>query len=190
MSTKGPTIHFFRALANDDAKLTWGKLKDALLERYGELHKGTSQSNFPFCSNRISWRSIFVNLRSRVTHVKPKGMIGKREQRESKHIGNGPPTRSEHKTDRKGNTAWDRVVKHLSYHENNIKRKQKGLCFKCGGLFHPRHQCLGEKIVSHDAEDDDTADGEALVLAVKTEGNDSKEGEMSVMTIVKKCGLA
>lgn len=44
--------------------------------------------------------------------------------------------------------------------------------------------------MSHDAEDDDTADGEALVLAVKTEGNDSKEGEMSVMTIVKKCGWA
>ena len=36
----GPTIHFFKALVEDDEDLTWEKLKDALLERYEGIGEG------------------------------------------------------------------------------------------------------------------------------------------------------
>lgn len=38
---EGHTIHFFRALLDDDEHLTWEKLKEALLERYGNMGEGS-----------------------------------------------------------------------------------------------------------------------------------------------------
>lgn len=37
----GHTIHFFKALMDDDEHLTWEKLKEALLERYGGMGEGS-----------------------------------------------------------------------------------------------------------------------------------------------------
>lgn len=36
LSMDGPTIHFFNSLSNEEEGLTWDRLKEALLERYGE----------------------------------------------------------------------------------------------------------------------------------------------------------
>lgn len=36
----GPTIHFFTTLLEEEEDLTWEKLKDALLERYGGVSDG------------------------------------------------------------------------------------------------------------------------------------------------------
>lgn len=37
----GHTIHFFKALLDEDDQLTWEKLKDAVLERYGGIGEGS-----------------------------------------------------------------------------------------------------------------------------------------------------
>ncbi|MCI08505.1 retrotransposon gag protein [Trifolium medium] len=37
---EGPTIHFFNSLINDEEELTWERLKDALMERYGGNGEG------------------------------------------------------------------------------------------------------------------------------------------------------
>ncbi|PNX89412.1 hypothetical protein L195_g045531, partial [Trifolium pratense] len=37
---EGPTIHFFNSLLNEEEELTWSRLKDALLERYGGHGEG------------------------------------------------------------------------------------------------------------------------------------------------------
>lgn len=53
--------------------------------------------------------------------------------------GSGP--KMDPKQERRGLMARDRGVRHLSY-EEITERRQKGLCFKCGGASHPCHQCL------------------------------------------------
>jgi hypothetical protein len=49
-------------------------------------------------------------------------------------------------------------VRNLSPQEIADRRK-KGLCFKCGGPFHPRHQCpdkdLHVMVLEDDSEDED-----------------------------------
>lgn len=37
----GPTIHFFKAIADEDEHLTWASLKEALLERYVSIGEGS-----------------------------------------------------------------------------------------------------------------------------------------------------
>ncbi|MCI41417.1 hypothetical protein A2U01_0062650, partial [Trifolium medium] len=37
---EGPTIHFFNSLLEDEVELTWERLKDALLDRYGGIGAG------------------------------------------------------------------------------------------------------------------------------------------------------
>lgn len=37
---EGPTIHFFNSMLDDEMELTWEKLKEELLERYGGMGDG------------------------------------------------------------------------------------------------------------------------------------------------------
>ncbi|KAJ1422702.1 hypothetical protein SESBI_12894 [Sesbania bispinosa] len=54
----------------------------------------------------------------------------------------------------------DRGVRHLSYQEL-LDRRQKGLCFKCGGAYHPSHTCPDKQIR----------------IMIMEEGNQENEGE-------------
>ncbi|KAL6516002.1 hypothetical protein OROGR_019307 [Orobanche gracilis] len=47
--------------------------------------------------------------------------------------------------DRKGTWPRDRGTRHLTTAEIS-DRRQKGLCFKCGGKFHPMHQCPDKQL--------------------------------------------
>ncbi|CAI8599296.1 unnamed protein product [Vicia faba] len=90
----------------------------------------------------------------------------KHAQNEKKHIG-----------------PRDRDFKHLSYNEL-MERKQKGLCFKCGGPFHPMHQCpekqLRDLVVEEGGDDVD----ETKFLAIEVDKSDEEDkGEMSVLNL-------
>lgn len=52
----------------------------------------------------------------------------------------GPKNEKTSQGEKKKFWPRDRGFTHLSYQEF-MDRKQKGLCFKYGGLFHPMHQC-------------------------------------------------
>ncbi|MCI09995.1 RNA-directed DNA polymerase (Reverse transcriptase), partial [Trifolium medium] len=62
----------------------------------------------------------------------------------------------------------DRGFTHLSYNEL-LERKQKGLCFKCGGPFHPMHQCPDKQLRVLVMEDEEGEEGEGKLLAVEVE---------------------
>ncbi|MCH83458.1 RNA-directed DNA polymerase (Reverse transcriptase) [Trifolium medium] len=85
--------------------------------------------------------------------------------------------------DRRRAGPRDRGFTHLSYNEL-MDRKQKGLCFKCGGPFHPMHQCPDKQLRLLVIEDEDEEEGEARVLAVEVEEEEEDEkGEMSVLDL-------
>ncbi|GAU25314.1 hypothetical protein TSUD_375770, partial [Trifolium subterraneum] len=67
---------------------------------------------------------------------------------------------------------------------NNIGPKQKGLCFKCGGAFHPMHQCPDKHLKILVVEDEEDEESEARVLAVEVEDSDEeKTGEICELTL-------
>jgi len=86
--------------------------------------------------------------------------------------GSGPNQKGESK-----NGPRDRGVKHLSYNDLLVKR-QKGLCFKCGGIYSPQHRCpekhlkimladeevVGEEGRNLEEEVEDNVDGECHTL--------------------------
>ncbi|XP_058734110.1 uncharacterized protein LOC131605817 [Vicia villosa] len=76
----------------------------------------------------------------------------------------------------------DRGFKHLSYNEP-MERKQKGLCFKCGGPFHPMHQCPDKQLRVLVVEDDGDEEEEAKLLAVEVDESDEEKGEMSLLNL-------
>ncbi|MCH80314.1 Ty3/gypsy retrotransposon protein, partial [Trifolium medium] len=85
--------------------------------------------------------------------------------------------------DKKRTGPRDRGFTHLSYNEL-MERKQKGLCFKCGGPFHPMHKCpekqLRVLVVDEEGEEED----EMKILAVEVEeGEEEEKGEMSVLNL-------
>ncbi|MCI43100.1 RNA-directed DNA polymerase (Reverse transcriptase), partial [Trifolium medium] len=55
-----------------------------------------------------------------------------------------------------------------------MDRKQKGLCFKCGGQFHPMHQCPDKQLRVLIMEDGDGEETEAAVLAVEVDDSDEE----------------
>lgn len=63
-----------------------------------------------------------------------------------------------------------------------MERKQKGLCFKCGGPFHPKHQCPDKHLRVLITEDDETEEGGERVLVVEVEEEES-EGELSILSL-------
>ncbi|GAU42300.1 hypothetical protein TSUD_136860 [Trifolium subterraneum] len=82
--------------------------------------------------------------------------------------------------DRKRSGPRDRGFNHLSYNEL-MERKQKGLCFKCGGPFHPMHQCP-EKQLRVLIVDDEEEEGEIIAVEVDEEEEEGK-GEMSILNL-------
>ncbi|MCH79728.1 Ty3/gypsy retrotransposon protein, partial [Trifolium medium] len=85
--------------------------------------------------------------------------------------------------DRRRGGPRDRGFTHLSYNEL-MDRKQKGLCFKCGGPFHPMHQCPDKQLRLLVIEDEEEEEGEARVLAMEVEEEEENEkGEMSVLEL-------
>lgn len=74
----------------------------------------------------------------------------------------------------------DKGIRHLPYHEL-MDRKQKGLCYKCGGSFHPLHQCPDRQLIIMVLADDGEEEEEAKVLAIEVDDVVETEGECSVM---------
>jgi hypothetical protein len=94
----------------------------------------------------------------------------------------GPRADKPAHSERRRNGYRERGFTHLSYQEM-MDRKQKGLCFKCGGQFHPMHQCP-EKHLKILIVEDEEEEKEAQVLAVEMEeSDDEKVGDMCVLTL-------
>lgn len=56
----------------------------------------------------------------------------------------------------------DKGIRRLSYKEL-IDRRQKGLCFKCGGTYHPSHTCPNKIILEeHNMQDEEEVDSSPL----------------------------
>lgn len=71
----------------------------------------------------------------------------------------------------------------MSYNEL-MERKQKGLCFKCGGPFHPMHQCPEKQLRVLVVDDEEDGEEEAKILAVEVEDTEDEEkGEFSVLNL-------
>ncbi|XP_050906646.1 uncharacterized protein LOC127120280 [Lathyrus oleraceus] len=97
---------------------------------------------------------------------------------------NNPPCDDKPVTgERKKGGARDKGFTHLSYQEL-MNRKQKGLCYKCGGPFHPLHQCPDKQLRVMILDDEDGGEEEAKLLAVEVdESEKERDGEMSVMNL-------
>ncbi|MCH96321.1 retrotransposon gag protein, partial [Trifolium medium] len=63
----------------------------------------------------------------------------------SKENANGPKHERPAQHDRRRNTHRDRGFTQLSYQEI-MDRKKRGMCFKCGGAYHPMHQCPDKQL--------------------------------------------
>ncbi|GAU16969.1 hypothetical protein TSUD_37270 [Trifolium subterraneum] len=99
----------------------------------------------------------------------------------TKNNGSGPKNERQAQYDRKRNTYRERGYAHLSYNEL-MERKQKGLSFKCGGAFHPMHQCPDKQLRVLIVDDEEEAEQGGKLLAVELEDEDeAAQGEMSTM---------
>ncbi|MCI42738.1 RNA-directed DNA polymerase (Reverse transcriptase), partial [Trifolium medium] len=97
----------------------------------------------------------------------------------SKGGGVGPKGDKQAQFDKRRNGIRDRGFTHLSYPEL-LERKQKGLCFKCGGAFHPMHQCPDKQLRVLVLDDDEVEDMEAQIIAVEVDESEEEEkGELS-----------
>ncbi|PNX69554.1 retrotransposon-related protein, partial [Trifolium pratense] len=65
-----------------------------------------------------------------------------------------------------------------------MNRRQKGLCFKCGGPFHPMHQCPDRQLRVLVLDEDAEGETEENVIAVEVDGSDEeKQGEMCILNL-------
>lgn len=62
-----------------------------------------------------------------------------------------------------------------------LHQQQKGLCYRCGGVFHSHHQCLDRQLRAMVLDDDDEDEGEAQVLTANQTDATKLDGECSVM---------
>jgi hypothetical protein len=241
----GSTIHFFKALIEENEGLTWEELKNALLERYGVVSEGNVYeqlaslqqegeveefiedfegliSQVPRLSDE-QFVGYFIHglkegIRGRVRSLITLGPVsrhrlmnvakavereiyGKTSYRTSKkpHYGESRHNRggfhnpgSSHYNGRSFNNdpacvrsdkdhhehggvpsgvktaiandkgeqgRRDKGIRHLSSQEI-AERRHKGLCFKCGGPFHPRHQCPDRQLRVMVTDEDDTMEEE------------------------------
>lgn len=93
-------------------------------------------------------------------------------------------TRTDSKGERRSAGPRDRGIRHLSY-QQFLDRQKRGLCYKCGGAFHPRHQCPDRqlRIMMIDDDDLDLDEGEANVM-LQEEEEEVDEGELSAMSLM------
>ncbi|GAU16304.1 hypothetical protein TSUD_299360 [Trifolium subterraneum] len=101
----------------------------------------------------------------------------------AKSNGIGPQSEKQAQYDRRRNNHRDRGFTQLSYNEI-MERKQKGLCFRCGGAFHPMHQCPDRqlKVLLVDDEEGDEQGGKLLAVEVESDGEEA-QGEMSMLEL-------
>lgn len=263
---EGHTIHFFKALMDDDEHLTWEKLKAALLERYGGIGEGSVfeqlsaltqeagvdeyiqafeglVSQVPKMSDE-QYMGYFIHglqegIKGRVRslktlgpvsrprlmnlaravelelqekrpngsgsrgsgnwhHSRVSGTAGSRSQTSGKGQGNdwvlvrgakegadknGPVMgpKSGFRSEKKSFGPRDRGIRHLSY-QQLMERREKGLCFKCGGPFHSRHQCPDRHLRIMMIEEEELGDGEVNAMYAEEE-EEVEEGELSVMSL-------
>jgi hypothetical protein len=251
---EGATIHFFKALIEEDEALTWKGLEQALLERYGGVSDGNvfeqlsslqQEGNIEgFIEDfeclfsqvpRLSDEQFFgyflhglkEGIRGRVRSLialgpvsrarlmnitkavecefddKESGRASKKPTGSNSQNGGGNQIRGginkpgePHDRGRSSNNDWvyvrsdkdhnergealsgdktpmkndkreqgnrEKGIRHLSSKEI-AERRQKGLCFKCGGSYHPRHQCSDKQLRVMVAGEDATMKGDMKVM--------------------------
>ncbi|MCH83545.1 RNA-directed DNA polymerase (Reverse transcriptase), partial [Trifolium medium] len=95
----------------------------------------------------------------------------------------GPKNEKQNQGERRRSGPRDRGFTHLSYNEL-LERKQKGLCFKCGGPFHPMHQCPDKQLRVLVMEDEEGEEGEGKLLAVEVDEEEGEiDGEMNILDL-------
>jgi hypothetical protein len=249
LSMEGSTIHFFKALKEENEGLTWEELKQALLERYGVVSEGNvfeQLASLQQESNVEDFIEDFERLISQVPRLSDEQFIGyfihglkeeirgrvrslitlgpisrhrlmnlakavEREvegkstygcSRKPNHNAGNHNRGNFHKSgslpyngrsgsndgvyikdrkddrdrnksfssnqnqktgDRRERSNRDKGFRHLTSQEI-ADRRQKGLCFRCGGAFHPRHQCPDRHLRVIVIEEDEVIDGELKVM--------------------------
>ncbi|MCH90639.1 RNA-directed DNA polymerase (Reverse transcriptase), partial [Trifolium medium] len=136
---------------------------------YNKSHKPGYGSNRigPKGSNKNDW--VFVNNKESGSGCG------------SKSNGVGPKAERQAQYDKRRHTPRDRGYTQLSYNEL-MERKQKGLCFKCGGAFHPMHQCPDKQLRVLIVDDEEEGEQGGKLLAVEVEDEDEEaQGEMSML---------
>nr|XP_027187857.1 uncharacterized protein LOC113785482 [Cicer arietinum] len=96
--------------------------------------------------------------------------------------GNRSNQKFANRQDSRRSVLRDRGIRYISAHEI-AERRQKNMCFKCGGAYHPRHQCPDRQLRVMVMEEDD--DGEMQVLAADTEEEDGEGVELSIMSLAQ-----
>ncbi|XP_057418840.1 uncharacterized protein LOC130713055 [Lotus japonicus] len=77
----------------------------------------------------------------------------------------------------------DRGFNHLSYPQL-MERRQKGLCFKCGGPYHRNHVCPDKHLRLLILEEDGEELDESKMLAMEVnEDEEETQGELSLMSL-------
>lgn len=85
--------------------------------------------------------------------------------------------------DRRRNGPRQRGFTQLSYYEL-MERKQKGLCFKCGGSFPFMHQCPEKQLRVLVVDGDKDGEEDVKILAVEVEDvDDEGNGEFGVLNL-------
>ncbi|RDX64648.1 Actin-related protein 8, partial [Mucuna pruriens] len=167
--------------------LTWEQLKVELLERYGGRGEGNDEIR--------GWVQSFIALGSlshfhlmNVTQIHggsedlgfsenmgTMGGFGLGSGGKEVDVGGGnvtkerlygPRTGQGFSTEKKRMGPKDKGVTHLTYQEL-MERKQKGLFYKYGDPFHPRHQCLDKQMrvmVLDDLSRAEEVNGECSVM--------------------------
>ncbi|MCI06538.1 RNA-directed DNA polymerase (Reverse transcriptase), partial [Trifolium medium] len=251
---EGSTIHFFNSLIGEEENLTWDRLKEALLERYGchgeggvyeqltELKQDGSVEDyiteFEYLTAQIPrlpekqflgyfLHGLKAEIRGKVRSLAAMGEMsrtkvlqvtravekevrgggsgyyrgpkqGNGSSRPNSHGSgrggfdwvfvknkeggstggvrsgsNGPNNGKQAQHEKKRGGPRDRGFTHLPYQEL-MDRKQKGLCFKCGGPYHPMHQCPNKQLrvlIMEDEEDE----SEAGIMAVEVDETNEEE---------------
>ncbi|GAU45110.1 hypothetical protein TSUD_183180 [Trifolium subterraneum] len=162
-----------------------------------------------FLGLRVQWRRRQGEIMGRVIISRPRWVMGHGSNRPNTHgsnrgggsdwvfvkdnkgntsvegakgKGSGPRGDTQAQYDKRRGVPRDRGFTHLSHNEL-MERKRKGLCFKCGGAFHPMHQCPYKHLRVLVMEDDDEEGQEGKLLAVEVgEEDEEVEGEMSLMS--------
>lgn len=67
-----------------------------------------------------------------------------------------------------------------------VERQKKGLCYKCGGPFHPKHQCPDSQLCIMMIEDDEFEEVEIQVM----NGEEDEGEEVVELNVMSSMGLS
>lgn len=108
-------------------------------------------------------------------------VMGRGAKDEPDKGGTGTASKTEKQPDQRQGGHRERGIHHPSSQEI-ADHKHKGLCFRCGGNYHPRHQCPDHQLRIMVTEEDEDEEGEVNEMVVGTE-SDEEEGALSVMSL-------